>query len=96
MITEYISWMCTIDLFIQEMDLLNVSIIEVRIPKAKEWPFFLITFSFTDKFSCNNVIFSSLHIEHTTLNDFATCQSSVDSVVFHFALRMKCLPSFLH
>lgn len=40
MITEYISWMCTIDLFIQEMDLLNVSIIEVRIPKAKEWPFF--------------------------------------------------------
>lgn len=95
MIIEYISWMCTIDIFIQEMDLLNVSIIEVHIPNVKEWPL-LVTFSFTGKFSCNDVIFSLLHIEHNTLNDFATRQNSIDSVVFCLALRMKCLPSFLH
>jgi len=36
MIIEYISWMHTTDIFIQEMDLLNVSIIEVHIPNVKE------------------------------------------------------------
>lgn len=35
MIIGYILWMRTIDIFIQGMDLLNVSITEIHIPKCE-------------------------------------------------------------
>lgn len=35
MIIGYILWMCTIDIFTQGMDLPNVSIIEIHVPKCE-------------------------------------------------------------
>lgn len=49
MIREYILWMRTIDIFIQGMDLLNVSIIKIHIPECERITLILNFFSFTKK-----------------------------------------------
>lgn len=55
MIREYILWMRTIDIFIQGMDLLNVSLIKIHIPECERITVILNFFSFTKKSPCKYV-----------------------------------------